>query len=286
MPGASGCQTADVTGASEPHGDRRGSFSAGAKAYEAGRPGYPERVYEILRETCGLGSGTQLLEIGPGTGQATERLLDHGASVVAIELGHELADRLRVKYGTRDLVVQVGAFEEVGVTPAWFDLVTAATSFHWVPTEAGLHRCADALGPGGWLALWWSVFGDPDSPDPFHEALQPRLATLAPSLLDATSAGGSPAGTRPYALDATARTAEIDAIGRFGAVHHEVIAWTGRHTAAEIRALFGSFSPWLALPPEQRESLLDEVERLAADEFGDLVERPYVTPVYLAECLP
>ncbi len=62
-----------------------------------------------------------------------------------------------------------------------------------------------------------------------------------------------------------------------------MIAWTGRHTAREVRALFGSFSPWLLLPDGQREEVLDEVERLARDEFGDLVERPYLTPVYVAQ---
>ncbi|CAN5761607.1 class I SAM-dependent methyltransferase [soil metagenome] len=274
-----------MEGATDPNGPRRRAFSSatGAAAYETGRPGYPDRVYEILRETCGLGPGTRLLEIGPGTGQATGRLLDLGASVVAVELGGELAERLQRRYGTRDLVVQTGAFEDLEVTPGWFDLITAATSFHWVPTDDGLHRCADALAPGGWLALWWTFFGDPDRPDPFHEALTARLATLAPSLLDVPGASGSAGDAGPYALDAAARTGEIDATGRFGPVHHEVIAWTGRHTAREVRALFGSFSPWLLLPDGQREEVLDEVERLARDEFGDLVERPYLTPVYVAQ---
>jgi hypothetical protein len=90
------------------------------------------------------------------------------------------------------------------------------------------------------------------------------------------------AGVHPYALDRAARIAEIDASGRFGPVHHETIAWTGRHRPDQLRALFASFSPWLALPPPERGAALDALERLAAEDFGGMVERPYLTPVYLA----
>jgi hypothetical protein len=86
------------------------------------------------------------------------------------------------------------------------------------------------------------VFGDRSRPDPFHDALTPILQRLAPELLDIPIASGLAA--RPhYALDIAARTAEIERSGRFGPVFHERIPWTGRHTAAEIRALFGSYGP-------------------------------------------
>ena len=161
----------------------------------------------------------------------------------------------------------------------------AATSFHWVPTADGLRRAADILRPGGSLALWWNVFGDLNRADPFHEALLPVLERLAPELVDAPSAANPGTGAHMYALDADARIAEIDASERFGPVHHEVVAWTGRHTPDKARALFGSFSPWLALPADQRTVVLDALEALARDEFDGVVERPYLTSVYVASRL-
>ena len=265
------------------HLQRRGLFSSDAAAYDTGRPGYPERVYELLQEVCGLGPDSAVLEIGPGTGQATGRLLDCGATITAVELGAELAALLQAKYEGRPLTVEIGAFEEVTLRPEGFDIVAAATSFHWVRADLGLRRCADLLRPGGWLALWWTFFGDPDRPDPFRDALNPIFEELAPSLLETFPGAAFQAGPRPYALDLEDRIGEIAATGRFGAVRYEIVSWTGRHTPAEIRAMFASFSPCLALAPADRTAVLDALEDLAAGAFGGLVERPYLTPIYLAQ---
>lgn len=263
---------------------RRSLFSKAAESYD-GRPGYPDRVYDLLVERCGLGPGTAVVEIGPGTGQATGPLLDRGATVTAVEIGAEFAALLRDRYAGRPFQVEVGAFEDVG--PALVesglrvDLVAAATSFHWVPTSSGLQLAADLLRPGGWIALWWNSFGDPRLPDPFHEALVPLLERLAPSLLGTPSAA-SLNPSAPYATEAETRIADLDASGRFEAVRHELIEWTGHHTSAELRRMFGSFSPWLALPADQREAALDGLEDIAGTEFGGTVERPYLTPIYIA----
>jgi SAM-dependent methyltransferase len=271
-----------MVGSFDQYRARRGLFGNDVAAYDTGRPGYPERVYELLRTRCGLGTGRRVLEIGPGTGQATGRLLDGGSEVTAVELSDDMAEFLRAKFEYDQLNIAVGAFEEVELDPGSFDLVVAATAFHWVPTAPALQRCADLLRPGGWLALWWNFYGDPNRPDPFNDALRPILHRLAPPLLDIPGAENVVTGVPAYALDIDARVAEIEASGRFGAVEHEVITWTGRHTSEELRAMFASFSPWLALPAEQRTLALDALERLATEQFDGMVERPYLTPLYTA----
>jgi SAM-dependent methyltransferase len=267
----------------ELHFQRRGLFSSDVAAYDTGRPGYPDRVYELLRQVCGLGTGSRVLEIGPGTGQATGDLLRHGATVTAVELGTEMAAALEAKYQGHNLSVEIGAFEDVELDPDSFDLIVAATSFHWIPPGTGIPRCADLLHRDGWLALWWNYFGDPDRPDPFRDAVTPIFEDLAPSLIDTFPGIAFLAGAHPHATDATARTGEIDASARFGPVHYEVIPWTGRHSAAQLRALFASYSPCLALPPAERDRVLDAIERLATDMFAGVVERPYLTLIYLAQ---
>jgi SAM-dependent methyltransferase len=272
-----------VASSFEVHRERRGLFGSDVDSYDDGRPGYPDEVYLRLVDVCGLGGGSKVLEIGPGTGQATRCLLDRGASVVAVELSEALGARLSAKYEGRRLEVVVGAFESVELGESVFDIVASATAFHWVPPESGMTRSATLLRPGGWLALWWNVFGDPDRPDPFHDALVLVLSRLAPQLLDVPGAGNAVTGAHSYAMDADARIAEIVSTRRFGPPVHEVIRWTGRHSALQIRTLFASFSPWLALEPILRSRVLDALEALARNDFGGIVERPYLTPIYLAQ---
>lgn len=274
---------ASVENPFELHLQRRGLFSSDVAAYDTGRPGYPDRVYELLQQVCGLGTGSRVLEIGPGTGQATGDLLRHGATVTAVELGSEMAAALEAKYLGRNLSVEVGAFEEVDLDPESFDLIVAATSFHWIPPETGIPRCADLLRRGGWLALWWTYFGDPDRPDPFRDAVIPIFEELAPPLIDTFPGMAFLVGVHHHATDAQSRTSEIDTTARFGPVHYEAIPWTGRHTPAQLRALFASYSPCLALPPADRARVLDAIEQLATVTFAGVVERPYLTLIYLAE---
>jgi SAM-dependent methyltransferase len=243
--------------------------------YEA-RPGYPDHVFDVLVERCGLRPGAKVLEIGAGSGQATLPLLDHGARVTAIEPGVSLARRLTERTTGRAIEVMVSAFEDVELPHRSFDLVASATAFHWVDTTVGLAKCSQLLRDAGWLALWWTIWGDPDRPDPLRDALEPILRTKAPHLLE------DDAGPRAYALDLRARMAAIDDLGTFGPVHHERWCWEGRHDPPTIRRIVATFAQWIALPEPLRTELLDDIERLARDELGGIVCRPYQTVLYSA----
>jgi SAM-dependent methyltransferase len=255
-------------------------FDRRSRDYQEGRPGYPDGVFRLLQQQCGLGSGSRVLEIGPGPGQATLPMLALGAQVTAVEPGAALARRLAEQAGSADLLVIVARFEDAAIPEAQFDLVVSATAFHWISPGIGLVKAATALRDDGWLALWWNVFADDGRPDPFREALEPIVRLKAPELFTEGVA------MLTYALDIPARVADIDSVHLYGPVHRQTLRWEGHHSPAEIRCLFSTFSHWLALPERQRSELLDDVEQLARDEFGGVVTRPYQTIVYLAQRRP
>lgn len=252
-----------------------GMFNHAAAGYDA-RPGYPSQVFDVLAQRCGLGSGSRVLEIGPGTGQATVPMLDLGAAVTAVEPGAELARLLTERCAGRALEVVVGPFETVELPDASFDLVAAATSFHWVDPTVGIERSARCLRDDGWIALWWTIWGDPDRWDPFHDALVPILRVKAPHLIEAE------AGASAYISDIAPRVAEIDVTGMFGPVEEESILWDGTHDPLALRAMFATFSPWIALPEPLRSEMLDDVARVAREDFDGTVTRPYRTVLYTA----
>ncbi len=59
-------------------------FGRDATGYAEARPGYPDRVFELLVDRCGLRAGCPTLEVGPGTGQASRRLLALGARPLVV----------------------------------------------------------------------------------------------------------------------------------------------------------------------------------------------------------
>jgi SAM-dependent methyltransferase len=238
--------------------------------YDAARPRYPDRVWEILAERCGLRERATIFEVGPGTGTATRELVARGAEVTAIEPDARLAAFLAKRQDA--VVVKIETFEGVRLRAESFDLGVAATSFHWVENQRrGLSKAYRLLKPGGAWAMWWNIFGNPLGEDAFHEATG-RLMTERTGVDQASGQGWFP-------LEAEARTADLEEAG-FVDVRHEVIRFTHRSSPEETRALYATFSNVTRLPEAERASLLDEIARVAREEFGGVVERPMLTSVY------
>ena len=240
-------------------------------AYAAGRPDYPDRVYELL-VACGLGPGCRVVEIGPGTGLVTGHLLGAGAQVTAVEANPEMAAYLQQACAGPRLEVVVAPFEEAALPEAGFDLAVAATSFHWVSRPRGWDELRRVLRPRGWVAIWWMLFEDPTAPDEFSAASHRVL-------------GGSPSvalesDRRPFQIDVPARRADLEAAG-FVEVHGELIRSTACLDAARLRALYATMAIVLRRPADEQAQVLGELERLVEERFDGWVERPFLTGAYL-----
>lgn len=255
----------------------RSAFGANSEAYNAARPDYPPRVYEILREHGAVSDATRVFEIGAGTGLATAPLLALGCTITAIEPDARLAATLKERLGHQGLPLSIipSSFEDSLLPPAAFDLGVAAMAFHWLQPDSALAEVFRLLRPGGWWAMWWTVFGDPADMDPFQRRTQ---ALFQPLSLSPSHAAGS---NRPFALDKDARMAELQAAGFTDAIYEE-IRWSLRLTTRQVVALTATFSPVARLPETERCRFLSEIERIADEEFAGQVCRKFVTAMYLA----
>jgi SAM-dependent methyltransferase len=251
---------------------RRHFFNRSPHAYRDARPPYPARVYEILTAECGLGAGSRVLELGPGTGQATSELLARGADVVAVEPGAGLAAVLTERCGGERLRVVVADIEHADLPPGAYDLAVSATAFHWVDPGRALPKVASLLAPGGYLAVWWTVFGDPERPTDFRRALDDIYARHLPDeRRDHT----------PGPLRVESWSDELRRGGWFGEVSVDLIRWTQQLTVASARSLWSSFPNVGELPAPRREAFLDDLAATVG-EHGGLVADPRVTAVYRA----
>lgn len=251
----------------------RTAFGADPANYDAARPGYPDWVFDTLRNACGLAPGRAVFEIGAGTGKATRRLLELGADpLVAIEPDPRLAAFLRQACAAPGLTVHNLPFETADLPEAAFELGFAATSFHWLDEDAALAKVRRLLRRGGWWAAVWHVFGDSEREDPFHDATVDLFE----------GAPGSPSAGRggvAYALDEPARLAALARAG-LEARPPQLSRWELALNPDEVVALYGTYSNVEARA--DRAELLAALGRVARDRFGGRVIRNMITILYLA----
>lgn len=132
---------------------RREEFDAEAAAYDTFRPRSPEGLFDAIVKAVGR-TGAMAVEIGAGTGIATDPLVRRGLRVTAIEPATAMAEIAKEKLDGRFELVTT-TFEE-WVPRAPVDLVAAFTSWHWIDPAVSVPKAASMLRQGGVLALVWT----------------------------------------------------------------------------------------------------------------------------------
>jgi SAM-dependent methyltransferase len=252
--------------------DIRLSFNEVANIYDGIRPSYPVDLFTEFLQM--LPSQPRIVEVGPGTGQATKDLLARGASVLAIEIGPAMAAKLRSTLPSDRLDLIVGDFELVDIAAGAADAVFSATAYHWISREAQTNRPAAILRPGGVIAIVDLI--QVDSPDDlgFFAAAQPIYQRYE------QGHAGPPAPTRQNVDPAICAVLEADP--RFNSVAVRRYDWNQTYSAADYRKLMLSYSGTQMMEEPDRVGLLNDVESLVLNDFGGIVTRPLVVTLTTA----
>jgi SAM-dependent methyltransferase len=255
-----------------PPTDKRLSFNEAAEIYDAVRPSYPPALFSALFET--LPASPKIVEVGPGTGQATKDLIARGASVHAIEIGAAMAARLRDNLTSDRLTITVGDFEQVAVDPGRADAVFAATAYHWISKQAQTDRPAQILRPGGVIAIVDLIQVDSPDDDGFFAAAQPIYEHYGEGHT------GPPAPSRDRAEPEMRAALEADR--RFEQVRVQRYDWNQRYRADEYRKLMLSYSGTQIMDDTDRQGLLDDIEAFINSDFDGAITRPLVVTLTTA----
>ncbi len=129
------------------------TFDEAAEVYDRIRPDYPPEIFDAILSYQSLNSGSMVLEIGLGTGLATKPFLQTGCRLIGVEPGENLTQiALRKFQSYSNFSVCTQRLQEYGCPDESFDLIYAATSFHWLPEEYGYKRVFSLLKKGGAFA--------------------------------------------------------------------------------------------------------------------------------------
>jgi SAM-dependent methyltransferase len=252
----------------------RATFEQVPELYDRARPRYPDALFGGLAEH--VPEGARVLEVGCGTGQATEALARRGYRVTCVELGEGLAAVARRKLAAFPAVEVVTAdFETWEPPPEPFDAVAAFTSFHWLDPAGRYERTASLLRTGGILAVAETHHVLPEGGDSFFAEVQADYEAVDPDD-PKTKAGG------PGPPDAVGDlSGEIDASGvyRTAAVHRYL--WEVTYTASQYVDVLDTYSGHRALDDERRAELYRRIRR-RIEARGGTVRKTYLAVLNVA----
>lgn len=252
----------------------RRTFDSVADLYEAARPSYPNELFDDLVELAGLKPGDRLLEIGCATGKATRTLLDRGFSVVCVEMGAQLAERAgRTLTGSR-VEIHVAPFEAWEGELETFDLVFAATAWHWVDPAIRYRKAHRLLRPGGHLAFWSALHAFPEGFDSFFAEIQ--------EVYDAIGESWEGEWPPPPPEQIPDDKREIEVSGLFEDVNVKRYVWETSYTAEEYIALLNTFSGHIAMDASKREHLYREIRRRIGQRPDRRVRRHWYAILHVA----
>jgi SAM-dependent methyltransferase len=221
------------------------TFDEDALLYDRMRPAYPWDLIEDLVTMGGLRRGASVLEVGCGTGQATRALARRGYQIDCVEFGGNLAAVARERLSNWSKVRVITAdFETWDRGDAVYDMLLAATSWHWLDLETRYGKAAEALKPAGTLAIITTHHVLPRGGDRFFADVQDDYASIGEV--------DTPPPPPDHVVDLVE---EIRSSGCFSVVGVRRYLWAQKYTADDYLSLLDTYSGHRAMEARGRELL-------------------------------
>ncbi len=239
----------------------RETFNQSADLYDRIRPGYPGQLVDDVTTLSGIPRQGRILEIGCATGTATEMFVSRGYEMDCLDIGSDLTAVAATKFREFDNIqVFVSSFEEWGSNRQLYDLIIAATSFHWVEPMVAYVKSAALLEPAGALAVFENTHVRKN--EGFFARVQDVYQACAPSMMRAGSnrskESQEPVGEELFEKPITRR-----------------YPWSMEYTAYQYVDLLGTYSDHISLPEAQRRALFIDIANMIDREYGGKVLKHY-----------
>lgn len=123
-----------------------------AQDYALYRSGYSNELYDFIAQ-FGLRRGASILDVGCGSGIASEPFAMNGFPVTGVDPSQAMLAAAAARLPNATFVK--GEAEALPFPNERFDVVISAQTFHWVDRARALTEAYRVLRPGGLIAIWW-----------------------------------------------------------------------------------------------------------------------------------
>jgi ubiquinone/menaquinone biosynthesis C-methylase UbiE len=234
------------------------SFNSVAALYAAVRPSYPEELFDAIEAIAQRPlRGSVVLDVGAGTGIATQLMVNRCAHVIAVEPGEGMAAQLHEHQPGIPLVRADGNSLPFRENTA--DFITYAQAWHWTDPQRSVSEAERVLRIGGALAVWWNV---PDTNVRWVRDQEDRLRKRLPHY---------------HAFDMTrGAAATIENESSSFLITTRELQWTRQVTLERHLENLSSLSYFAVLNLEERNSILaSERSKLIRKFPHHMLDEPY-----------
>lgn len=255
--------------------EKKATFNNTISDYEAARPGYPQELFSDIISYSKINSDSKLLEVGSGTGQATDYFVKNSYHMIGLELGQEQANHLSNKYRNNSNFESVcSSFEDYKSKNDFFDMIISATAFHWIKPEIGYPKAYDMLKQNGTLAIWWQLSSIMRQNTEMFRDIREIYHKFAPE------------------LDTSKSNKEMDAIHQLRIIQFQtqnlfdkpitkIYKWKDVYSTEKYIKLLNTYSSFQIIDAEKRTFVLESVANYI-ERKGGKIEVPQVVRLYLS----
>ena len=234
------------------------TFNTAAVLYEDIRPGYPEELIQDIVELSGINDHSRILEVGCGTGKATQPFAEHGYEVLCLDIGADLIAVAKEKLKTFPNVSFIEQGFEKWESDREFDLIISATAFHWVDSKVRYLKASEVLRSDGFLAVFSNQ----------HIRKDEGFFAESQSLYDKYYL--------PLTVDRPPTHAtDMPGVEAFGNPIKRVYPWTETYSSEQYIKLLGTYSGHIALSDENRHRLFEGIVNLIETKYDGQVTKHY-----------
>lgn len=235
------------------------TFDNAAADYDQSRPTYVKEIYDAIFRYKPLDSHSHVLEIGLGTGKAALPILATQCHFTGIEPGGQLAAFAQKRcqsYANFSLLPQT--LQDFTGADQSFDLIYAATAFHWIPEEYGYTRVYHLLKPGGVFARFAYHAG----PDQGRTEMTAEIQEIYAKYMHSEKT------PKEYGMEDAKELAETACKYGFADIAYHIYSATKDFTADEYMALLRTYPDHMKLEEPHRKMLFEGIHAAIRNHGG------------------